>query len=136
MGDKWAMDVFEEARVMASKYGKTKLAKTLLAVLFPKENTIRAWWNICKKDIALARLALRLIAKGHKFSEVSNAYDVRAGVLKCPFSRALEYLHATRETENFVETAMSGYRGLGMSQADCRERASNYMERLKKEFSF
>ena len=134
LGDRWALETWQYANEIATKYAKSKLEKLLLFCVIPTGDKLGDWWNITKKDLDLFRKAVRLLRKKTPYMQVVESVSFRAPLLKPNLIPALEYLAYRFDNEAFNQKMMAGYGFFGLSKADQVDRAKRYGERLEERF--
>ncbi len=135
LGDRDALKTWEKAKEIAREYARTKEERALLKLIIPEENNLRSWWNITDKELNLFRFAVRMLRKGESYMTINLAVAQRHGTLKSKFLRGLEFLAYKYEREAFINRQMSHWGFFGLSKEEQQKRASEYGEKLMKDFA-
>jgi len=136
MGHKWAAEQVALVKELVNKYTR-KAQKEVLDWAFDLECTDWHYWNnvVSKKYVAQVRYVLRRVGKAEWLSLLWHHYAT-SGCLKDSLTRYLELQSYRMQPADYFDSYKVVYMGLGMTEDDCRQRFTEYHEKLANKMEF
>lgn len=135
LGDTQAMKLYEYAAEMYKRHATTPAAREIFKHVLPQNNTLRAWWRLCKKDLDLTRMAVIRVKRGESAHSVHDAISARHSMLKTRLLRFLELRWLREDRDGFMRDFFAHYEHLGLGAGRRKERAEGYAVDLEIAFA-
>ena len=128
-GHIWAKEIVVELESICTKYGKTKIQKSIINKIVKPLYTWNEVNSLTKKDIGLLRYALKN-SSSKKMNQILNHHLNKIGYLKSNLTRFLEYLAVCEDENTFVKNLVFGY-SMFMGKDEAIERSQEYVKLTK-----
>ena len=132
VGHNLAKEQVQLVKSFFRKWAKTKAAKELFRTMFNLESTDWHYWcmHVTKKDLNHFRYVSRRLGK-QSFLTLLHWHNTASGVLKSSLTWFLEVKAFQEDKEPYYRYYRGPFVGLGMSDADCRQRFESYHEKMQ-----
>jgi len=137
MGHVSAKEQVIKVKELASKYAKRNLQKEVLTWSVDLDSTDWHVWHflLTNKYIDQIRYVLRRVGKAEWLSLLWHHYAT-SGCLKDSLTRYLELQSYRMQPADYFDSYKVVYMGLGMTEDDCRQRFTEYHEKLANKMEF